>query len=223
MIPTNVIQRTFHIKYNGSTGTSFVIDIDNKQYFVTAKHVIEKLNGTESIEVYYQSAWQKVEATLVGHSAHSDISVMSIPSIRNGIDIVIAESEQIIYGQDIYFLGFPYGLQSDVGALNSHLPMPLVKKGIVSNFLFENPRKVILLDGHNNPGFSGGPVIYKNVYDNSLRIAAIISGFRYEIINAEHQNNVIDIQIKTNTGIIVSYGIEAAIELIKANPIGLQL
>lgn len=101
--------------------------------------------------------------------------------------------------------------------------MPLVKKGIVSSFLFENPRKVLLLDGHNNPGFSGGPVIYRNAYDNSLRIAAIISSFRYEIINAEHQNNVTDIQIKTNTGIIISYGIEAAIELIKANPIGLEL
>lgn len=223
MISKNVIQRTFHIKYNGSTGTSFVIDIENKQYFVTAKHVIETLNGTETIEVYYQSVWQKVEATLVGHSPHSDISVMSIPALRNESDIVIADSDQIFYGQDIYFLGFPYGLQSDVGELNSHLPIPLVKKGIVSTFLFESPRKVLLLDGHNNPGFSGGPVIYKNVYDNSLRIAAIISGFRYEIINAEHQNNLIDIQFRANTGIIISYGIEAALELIKSNPIGLQL
>ena len=223
MISANVIQRTFHIKYNGSTGTSFVIDIDNRQYFVTAKHVIENLHGTAIIEVFFNSEWQQVEATLVGHSQHSDISVMSIPSLKNGSDNVIAESANIIYGQDIYFLGFPYGIQSDVGELNSNLPMPLVKKGIVSNFLFESPRKVLLLDGHNNPGFSGGPVIYRNVYDNSLRIAAIISGFRYEIINAEHQNNVIDIQVKTNTGIIISYGIEAAIELIKANPIGLEL
>lgn len=223
MISANVIQRTFHIKYNNSTGTCFVIDIDNKQYFVTAKHVIQKLNGTETIEVFYQSQWQKVDAILVGHSLHSDISVISIPSLRNNSDNVIAESEQIFYGQDIYFLGFPYGLQSDVGALNNHLPLPFVKKGIVSNFLFESPRKILLLDGLNNKGFSGGPVIYKNMYDNSLRIAAIISGYRYEIVSAEHQNNEIDIQVKANTGIIISYGIEAAIELIKANPIGLQL
>lgn len=223
MISANVIQRTLHIKYKGCTGTSFVIDIDNKQYFVTAKHVIKDLKRTEMIEVFFQSAWQKVEASLVGHSSHSDISVISIPSLRNNSDIVDADSRNILYGQDIYFLGFPYGLQSDVGALNSHLPMPLVKKGIVSNFLFETPRKILLLDGHNNPGFSGGPVIYRNVYDNSLKVAAIISGFRYEIINAEHQNSEIDIQIKTNTGIIISYGIEAAVELIKVNPIGLQL
>lgn len=100
---------------------------------------------------------------MVGHSQHSDISVISIPSLKNGSVNVIAESANIFYGQDIYFLGFPYGLQSDVGELNSNLPMPLVKKGIVSSFLFENPRKVLLLDGHNNPGFSGGPVIYRNV------------------------------------------------------------
>lgn len=33
-------------------------------------------------------------------------------------------------------------------------------------------------------------------------------------------NQEINVQIKTNTGIIISYGIEVALELIRANPIG---
>jgi hypothetical protein len=93
----------------------------------------------------------------------------------------------------------------------------------VSNFLFENPRKVLLLDGLNNPGFSGGPVVFKNVYDNTFYVAAVISAYRFEIANAFHKNKEVDIQIRTNTGIIISHGIEGAIELIKANPIGTTL
>jgi S1-C subfamily serine protease len=223
MISSNIIQRTLHIRYKGSTGSSFIIDVNGKQYLITAKHVIETLVGKEIIEFNYQTNWKPVEATLVGHSPHSDVSVLSVPALINISDNVIADSNSILYGQDIYFLGFPYRLQSDIGDLNAHLPVPLVKKGIVSNFLFENPRKVLLLDGHNNPGFSGGPVIFKSYEDNSLRVAAIISGYSTEMINAQHQNKDLDIQIKTNTGIIISHGIEAAIELINANPIGLQL
>jgi hypothetical protein len=37
------------------------------------------------------------------------------------------------------------------------------------------------------------------------------------------ENKDIDIQIKTNTGIIISYGIEAALELIRLNPIGVDI
>ena len=64
-----------------------------------------------------------------------------------------------MYGQDVYFLGFPYGLHGDMSALSNDLPFPFVKKGIISLFHNDGVNR-IYLDGHNNPGFSGGPVVF---------------------------------------------------------------
>ena len=43
MITTNALSRTFHLRYQGQTATGFLIDIDAKQYLVTAKHFVPEL------------------------------------------------------------------------------------------------------------------------------------------------------------------------------------
>jgi len=219
MITSNVIQRTFQIQYNNGSGTCFSIDIDNKQYFVTARHVIEGLKTGDNIELSYQKKWYKISVTLIGHSSDTDVSVFAISDFIHNAPLP-ANSNGIIYGQDVYFLGFPYGLKSDVGSLNRDFPIPMVKKAIVSNFVFENKLKVILLDGLNNPGFSGGPVVYKEPNQIDFKVAGVISGYRYELEDALINNQPANIQVRINTGIIISYAIEAALDLIEQNPNG---
>jgi hypothetical protein len=41
MITANIIQRILHIQFRKQTGTAFVADIEDKQYIITAKHIIE--------------------------------------------------------------------------------------------------------------------------------------------------------------------------------------
>lgn len=223
MVPTNITFRTIHIKNNGATGTAFVLDVDNKQYYITARHVIEGLVTGSTIGINYQKGWNEHKIVIIGHSSHSDISVFSVPTGKVESENLKASSDEIYYSQDLYFLGFPYGLQSDIASLNSDFPIPFIKKGILSNFLIEKPTKTLFLDGLNNPGFSGGPVVYFHQQTQRFQLAGIISGYRFEIANAMFQNKEIDIQIKTNTGIIISYGIEAALELIHNNPIGVAV
>ncbi len=53
MITTNIINRTFHIKANNSFGTAFSIEVNDDQYLISAKHVVESIlfhNG-DSIEI----------------------------------------------------------------------------------------------------------------------------------------------------------------------------
>ncbi len=56
-------------------------------------------------------------------------------------------------GQQVWFLGYPYGL-------GSHFPngeFPFIKRGTMSAIDSTNPHAVVLyVDGFNNPGFSGG-------------------------------------------------------------------
>ena len=74
--------------------------------------------------------------------------------------------------QDVYFLGFPYDLTNDGGTINRNFPIPLIKKGILSAIQVGEV-KTLLLDGHNNPGFSGGPVVCQIVNGRSDELTAI--------------------------------------------------
>ena len=129
----------------------------------------------------------------------------------------------ITLGQDVYFLGFPYGLTSEIGELNQNFPLPLVKKAILSAFY--PATKLLLLDGHNNPGFSGGPVVFSEVGKpaNQLSVAGVISGYHPRMKSVYLEGKRTPLEFEYNTGIIVAYGIKHAVDLIRQNPIGFNL
>jgi hypothetical protein len=224
MITANVIHRVFHIKYKDSTGTCFSIDYENKQYIVTAKHVVSGLKNNEFIEINQENVWKTVRVSLVGHSNTADVTVFSIDTII-GILPLPPTNDGMIYGQDAYFLGFPYMINIDTG-MNRNFPLPLVKKGIVSIWYKEENNELILIDGHNNPGFSGGPLVFvpPGKPTTQFQVAGIISRYRFQrelIFNSSDEP--LEAHYKENTGIIICYNINHAIELIKSNPIGLNI
>jgi len=154
-----------------------------------------------------------------------DVAVLSPPMQISPSHHLPADAGNIYLSQDIYFLGFPYGLKIEVGPeLNRDFPLPLVKKGIISSMAFNQEYlDYFLLDGHNNPGFSGGPVVAYELDKKELKAIGIISGYRYEWSDVFVQGQPVSLKYKENTGIIVAYCIRHATELIKINPIGFNL
>ena len=220
MITINVIERVFHLKYGQGTGTCFAIDVDNKQYLVTAKHVVDTLVNKQEVEIYHNGNWVKVSINLIGHHPTADISVFSIDTIlaRHHLE---PSSHGIAYGQDTYFLGFPYRIQSEKGnQINRNFPIPLVKKAILSCITNDGTGAYMLLDGINNPGFSGGPVVFSEPGIYNYRIAGVISGYKSVEEPTYHQGQQTPLSIRINTGIIIAYTINHAIDLINQNPTG---
>ena len=76
-------------------------------------------------------------------------------------------------------------------------------------------------NGHNNVGFSGGPVARRGTREEQ-NIVGIISGYRADRQNVcdEHGNKT-SLTYDTNTGIIVAHDIRHALEIIERNPIGI--
>jgi len=224
MITTNAIQRTFHIKVGDSTGTCFTIDVENKQYLVTAKHVVPDLVGTSNIEIFHEQQWKNIEVTVVGHcDGEIDISVLTTNLQISPTHPLEPTSAGMAYGQDVYFLGFPYGMAGEIGLMNRDFPFPFVKKAIVSCMYFENGIQISFLDGHNNPGFSGGPVIFKEHNSIDYKVCSVVSGYRYQEEPVYQNGNPVPLELRANTGIVITYGIKHAVDLIKANPIGFEL
>ena len=229
MVTSNILQRTFKIK-STQVGTCFTIDVDNRQYIVTAQHIVEGLVGQSIVNIRHEEEWKELQVTLVGHGkGEVDISVLAAEHWKGGtapLPLISAESEMIL-GQDVYFLGFPYELEGNVGTLNSNFPLPLVKKGIVSMFEFD--AGYMLLDGHNNPGFSGAPVVFRpNNRGNDFCVAGVVAGYRsvYEPVYKDPVKKPKQDPLgyyRSNTGIILAYNISHALVLIRQTPIGVKL
>ena len=222
MIPAEVIYRVFRLKVGQKSGTGFAIEEDGKEYLVTARHLAAPLDAGCQLELFKNGAWSPLEISTVGHGAgDKDISVLA-PSKRltpvRPLPLQ-ASSEGLVYGQDAYFLGFPYGI-SDLVLGETGCPLPLVKRATVSS-LFGKP---FLLDGHNNIGFSGGPVVFRPANQRRFQVAAVVSGYRGQSEHIVDENGEkTQFRYISNTGLIYAYDVNEAIALIRSNPIGIGL
>ncbi len=221
MITSNVIHRVFRIRFGRSEGTAFTIEVGQREYLITARHVVESIQDSMEIEVFSNGIWTPLRVNLVGHApGNVDVSVVAASRRLTPPNLPMeATHKGITYGQDVYFLGFPYGFLGKYIFGPEGYPLPFVKKATLSQF----DGKVFLLDGHNNPGFSGGPVVFAEPFTLNYKVAAVISGYKavQEPVYAGGQPS--NLTYLYNTGIIVSHSIDSTMEMIRANPIGFDL
>lgn len=80
MLTINIFARVFHIGYLGKTGTAFTIDVDNRQYLVTAKHVVKGLSFPGIIQIFHDKQWKNMEVKPIWCTNPSvDIVVLAPP------------------------------------------------------------------------------------------------------------------------------------------------
>lgn len=153
-----------------------------------------------------------MQVKLVRHGAGDvDVSVLA-PQVIFGADYKLTLTlDGVIFGEDLYFLGFPYGLGMEGETnFNANFPVPLLKKAVVSGSKEDG---AIFLDGHNSPGFSGGPV--------ARRGTKVVSGYRYDTHHVlDERGNQTPYTYSTNTGIVIAHNIKQALEIIEKNRIG---
>ena len=178
MITTNVLQRTFRIKYGENTGTCFTIDVDDRQYIATARHVVDGIQGKDSVEISHEGFWKTLRTEIAWLSpSEQDIAILVLEFQVSPTHPLEPTSAGMVLGQDVYFCGYPYGLTVEAGPdINQGFPIPLVKKGILSGM---SPNH-FLIDAINSPGFSGGPVVFDAPQSNDFKAAGVISGYRVE-------------------------------------------
>lgn len=222
MIPTNVLYRVFQIKIGATTGTCFAIDVEDRQYLVTARHIIDEWDQKTPVQIFYEQSWKNVQFALVGKS-EVDVAVLAPPRQLSPNFAMPATEAGLAWGQDVYFLGFPYGWSGDIGSMNRNFPMPFVKKAIVSLLTVDGSVSKYFLDGHNNLGFSGGPVVFKERNCQDFKVAAVVSAYRYVDMPTFLGDSRVPLTYRENTGIIVAYGIKHATDLITKNPIGCKI
>lgn len=226
VLTVNVLQRTYQLQHKGALGTCFTIDVDRKQYLVTAKHCLDDFDPTD-FQLFHDGQWKHLNVSLVGYGTHNaDIAVLKADQQLSPDFPLEPSLSNVVLGQDAYFLGFPYGLRSEAGNINRSFPLPLVKSCIISAIqTFGRDLQEVLLDGHNNPGFSGGPVVFSPLGNASpnYQVGAVISAYRFQPEEILHQDQPTGLVYRSNTGIVICHSIKHATDAIGKNPIGFDL
>lgn len=245
-VTANVLQRVKRIIAGPVSGTAFTIEVDGRQYIITAKHVVATLTGdTSTIQLCEnEHKCADISVKVLRCSEPIDIAVLVPPKIVTATHKLDAELKSAIIGQDMYFVGFPYADYSLTTNTRTEV-IGFVRKVIFSAQERKNEYTRLYLDGRNNSGFSGAPVVYVESGKTPIefKVAGVISGYRTDFSKVkkiepiENKNitkedralNLIidypdgthrklvdtDMIISDNTGIIVAYAIEHAIDLIK--------
>lgn len=183
-VTSNVLRRTLLIQAS-MVGTAFTIEVEGRQYLITAKHVVGKLpNEAEStIQVRKKNGWAPLKVTIFKCDDPVDIAVLASSKQITVNFALEPASKGMLAGQEAYFVGFPYG------TFSTYATQPdvfgFVKRATVARFdrVPENERaQVILLDGYNNPGFSGSPVVYRDLNQNGIvfKVAGVLVSYIYD-------------------------------------------
>jgi hypothetical protein len=191
-VTSNVFQRVLKLRVNAGTNremtaTAFTVDVDGREYLITAKHVVKGLEKEDKIDVFMNDAWKPLNVKIFRCEDPIDIAVLIPPhQLTVNFDLPF-DKGSFFYGQDAYFLGFPYGMQTSFHGVNGPYPLAIIKRGTISGTVEVDPSKkakLILLDGYNYPGFSGGPIVYRDLNQSSvvMNLVAVVSGFYPEVV-----------------------------------------
>jgi S1-C subfamily serine protease len=226
-VPLEMLQRTVFIKAGPEAGTAFAVDYRGKMYVITARHVVAGVPTHNAIiQVWQKDQWKEYTTvkTIFPSSDDVDIAIFETnEKVETPYLVTIATDEGPSLGQPVWFLGYPFGIASHFkeGSIKT-LPLvnmlPFVKRGTMSAFDATKPDAAVLyIDGFNNPGFSGGPILFWSFSKHKYEITGVVMGYKEDtakvLINGQH----VDTQLLVNTGILVGYSIGHAIEAIEKN------
>lgn len=219
-VPDEILSRTIFIRVGSEAGTAFTIDYHDKLYLVTARHVVAGVpESRATIQVRRADKWEDYHTVKTLYPSSSDVDIAVFETNEKvskpfTITPAVGKGEGATMGQQLWFIGYPFGMGSLVNGKKGTV-LPFIKRGSMSAFDGTNPDAVIVyIDGFNNPGFSGGPIVFWDFSTRTYKILGVVRGYREENAKVSVNGQEVDTNILVNSGILVGYSIKHALEAI---------
>lgn len=153
---TNIMYRVFRIKHTHGYGTGTVVEIDGRQFLLTAHHVVNSAPIGTNISLDGPAG--QFETRILRRLHRSDLALVEIELKFpfETFEINFARYGMAM-GEDVLLAGFPAGEGRHVNITSGSLWKglnPFLRKGIISN----GTGTELIIDTLVQKGFSGGPV-----------------------------------------------------------------
>jgi hypothetical protein len=181
MVTRVILERTIFIKYQIYTGSAFTFERNEIQYLATARHLFPFIENHEKVtfSIKWKNEWHEIPSRIHKHPNDLvDIVILELPQDLSPRREMKLSAADVFLSQDAFFVGFPLGrYMEDANFINDGYPLPYVKKGIFSALMFNVVPHIMYLDGINNPGFSGGPCVYRLQDEKIPTICGVVKGY----------------------------------------------
>jgi Trypsin-like peptidase domain len=220
LVVSEAYERVLEIETALGSGTAFTISEGGAQYLVTAKHLLPEGDLHPTVKLSNRFIAEQLGGP-VEHRCEllpitpdrADVAVAPLPSPLTPDLTLEARTDGLVFSQTVWFLGFPYGLAMEMDRAGGRLAF--VKRGIISAAAWVEDVHVLYLDGLNNPGFSGGPVVGYHQQSQTMCVFGVVSGYRFE-----HQPVFVGTQevgtAQANTGIVIATWVDHVTDAIRA-------
>lgn len=135
---------TVFIETTEGAGSGMIIDASG--YILTNAHVVEDV----SIAKVKLSDGRILTALVVGRDESIDLAILKI-SGSNFSKVELGNSDEVVQGDEVFTLGYPFGLKGDVS----------FKEGTISRRISDESSTYLETSAEIHPGNSGGPLVNK--------------------------------------------------------------
>lgn len=218
-MPAEMLYRTLRIKLGNEQGTAFSIECDGRMYIVTARHVVAGVARQGAVlQIWQEEQWKNYQTvrTIFPSSDEVDIAIFETnEKVEKHYKVLTMSGSDSGLGHQVWFFGYPWGIATH---FTNGKMAAFVKQGLVSAIDATKPDAVVLyVDGANNPGFSGGPIVFWNPSTRAYEIIGVIMGYKEDSAKAMINGQQVETNILVNSGILVGYSIDHALKAIEEN------
>ena len=228
-LPVELLRQTFQIRTPAGGGTAFTVEVNERQYIVTAQHMVGSV-APKVIEMRSSaSGWRAVPVSVVAVvEPPVDVAVLVTNFLLGSRSRVPVGIGTVGFGQPVRFLGYPFGLDfTPVPGVRAE-PLPFIKAGILSALRPIPPEAGLLelyVDAAGNPGFSGGPLVVPQFSTRegetfTWHIAGVVTSGVTHPVSLKNTTGTVVGYVDADAGILRATSIDVVRRLIKANPTG---
>jgi hypothetical protein len=180
--------------------------------FLSAAHVFKNVQAGENVYFREAETWapfviKEISTNADGH----DVCAFTLENFFWETEDADLRAIGLFPGDPVRFLGFPHQLVNTYPS-ESGFATPLTRHAHLSGAIVHDGKLLTVLDGFNNPGYSGGPV-YGDLGDHTPILMGVISGYRnelrekslvYRLTHAGAEEEVEALFVKPNSGMILA-------------------
>ncbi|USI73922.1 serine protease [Sphingomonas morindae] len=199
------------VRTAAGVGTCFFRKSGPHGGFLSAAHVFKGVQQNELIYFRETKDWSPFTVKeIVRHPDGHDVCAFTLENLIWAAEDSDLRPVGMFPGDPVRFLGFPHGL-SNTYPSETAFTTPLTRHAHLSGAIIHNGITLTVLDGFNNPGYSGGPV-YADIGDGTPILIGIISGYRNELrekslvyrTDGVVETEVDGLFVKPNSGMILA-------------------